>query len=174
MRCKWLICLEFSPHAIDRHAGRSMPPGCAANKPHAKCLWWSANNTVKTTNRNTDTEYPQFADPSSVNGLKRDVCADVPDESMPTERFRPVAWHESASSPRQTGATSYAIDSKFTNASPRSPPRAYASSPHLSRSSPAIPPRIRFVSPGINAHFGHVKLMKDAIHETDANQRHAG
>jgi hypothetical protein len=174
MRCKWLICLEFSPHATHRRAGRSMPPGWAANKPHAKCLWWSANNTAKTTNRNTDTEYPQFADPSSVNGMKRDVCADVPDESKPTERFRAVALHESASSPRKTGATSYAIDSEFTNASPRSPPRAYASSPHLSRSSPAIPPRIRFVSSGINAHFGHVTLMKDALHETDAYQRHAG
>ena len=145
MRCKWLICLEFSPHATRRHAGRSMPPGWAANKPHAKCLWWSANNTVKTAKRNTDTEYPQFADPSSVNGLKRDVCADVPDVSMPTERFRPVAWHVSASSPRQTGAPCYANDSYPTNASPRSPPRAYASSPHLSRSSPAIPPRIRLV-----------------------------
>ena len=174
MRCKWLICLDLSPHTVHRLAGRSMPPGWTANKPHAKCLWWSANNTVKTTKRNTDTEYPQFADSSSANGMKRDVCVDVPAMPMSTERFRPNAWHESASSPRQTGTTSYAIDSEFTNASPRSPPCAYASSPHLSRSPPAIPPRIRFVSPGINAHFGHVKLMKDALHETDANQRYAG
>jgi hypothetical protein len=153
MRCKWLICLEFSPHAIYSRARRSMPPRFPADKSHAKCLRWSADSVVKLTNRNIDTEYPQFADPSSVNGMKRDVCAVVSDETVPTERIRPVFWCKSGSSPRNTGALRYANDSKCANASPRPHPRAYASTPRLSRSSPAIPPRIRFVSPGINCPY---------------------
>ena len=143
MRCKWLICLEFSPQShpapLEGRCRRVFP----AHKPHAKCLRWSAMSPVKTANRNTDTEYPQFADPRSVNGMKRDVCAVVPDEPVPAERPRPAVGHGSATSPRETGTSRYEISSICGNTTPRPHPRAHASTPRLSRSSPAIPTRFQ-------------------------------
>ena len=105
----------------------------------------------------------------SVNGMKQDVCVVEPDQLMPAVRSRAAFGHESASSPRTSGATSYLFNSKRTNASPCSPPRAHASTPRLSRSSPAIPPRFSSSVQVSEAQLGMYLLMKDAIHETDAD-----
>lgn len=84
----------------------------------------------------------EFAEPTSVNGMKRDVCVDEPDRVVPAKRHRSADGHASAVSPRKTGAACYQIGSISTNASPRPHPRAYAAAHGLSRSSPAIPPHV--------------------------------
>ena len=143
MRCKWLICLEFSPQ---RHTQTRWEVDAAG----LNCLQiprQMQGMVGKQHGQDYELKHcygiPQFAGPRSVNGMKRDVCTVVPDYPVPAERFRPVVWRKSACSPRPTGVISYKTDSESANPSPRPHPRANASTPRLSRSSPAIPPRFQ-------------------------------
>jgi len=71
--------------------------------------------------------------------MKRDVCVNEPDSTLPALRFRAVFWHESAIIARPMGASSYYFNSYPTTQTTRSPPRAHAKTHHLSPGSPAFP-----------------------------------
>jgi hypothetical protein len=87
----------------------------------------------------------------AVNGMKRYVCVDQPDESLPAARHRAVFWHASGISARQTDAASCYINSKFNTHPDRSPPRAHTQTHDLSLRSPAISASFQSVSSCIHA-----------------------
>ena len=112
----------------------------------------------------------------SVDGTKRDVCVDAPFFLLPAARFRADVWHRAAIGAHPLGATSYYFNSAPTIQALGSTPRAYARTAHLSPGSPAIPPQFKASVLVSMARHEPVELFerRNATHETDADQRHAG
>ena len=101
--------------------------------------------------------------------MKRDICVDALDQSVPAERFRAVYWHVLGFAKRLPRTNCCSAGDQKPNSSPRLHPCAYASTPRVNRSSPAIPPQFSFSVQASLAHFGQLITEKDALHETDAN-----
>ena len=133
--CKWLICLEFSPHSHFPRAGRSMPAGVAhADSRPVACLGLHGARQADAIEI-LNTEYPSWQSTHPGPRLPADQSEHVgagDDGSNPVAAALATAMGiEKHANAHPACATSYLFDSKSALLQARSHPRALATPAEL-------------------------------------------